>query len=371
MFNIVFILLYFLVMSVFSFYTGKSIRSFINEYNLYPIKKDRDIHKNRIPSSIGTGFLIILIVGTIFYHKSFVNVVDYIALIFTSTIIVVLGFLDDLNALSSIKKLLFQIIAIGVFLYFNEHLIINNLNLFLGITEISRILSIILTLFIGIIMINGLNLIDGIDGFAAIVSISCYSLYALIFWGIGSSIPFLMSILLISILAGYLPINISNTKKGFMGDSGSMFLGYMFFVLTLFFLKSDFTFVYNVIKTKSVLPLAPLSIYIIPILDTLSIYYYRISIGKRPLSADNFHIHHMMLHYINPNPIIVSLLTGAFIVIFCSLMSYVAFTYSSIIAISTYFILLFFLVVAVLYFKSKMRVRLGRRNGNVKKINLK
>lgn len=368
MYNIIFILPFIAIMALFSFFTGSNIRKFIIEYNLFPKKKDRDLHKNKVPSSIGIGFLLVFVVGTIFYHKSFVNILDYVALIETLTIIVGLGFLDDLNALSSKKKLLFQAIAIGGFLYFNEHLVVDNLNLFLGVTEISTIPAIIFTVFIGIVMINGLNLIDGIDGFAAIISIICSLWFALIFWGIGSSIPFLMSILLTAILLGYLPINISNNKKGFMGDSGSMFLGYLFFIFTLIYLQSDLTYLFNVVKNKSVLPLAPLSIYIIPILDTLSIYYYRFSIGKKPLSADNFHLHHMMLHFINPNPLIVSLITGAFVVIFCSVMSFITFSYSANIAISTYFILLFFLMVVVLYFKSKMRSQLGKINGNVQEV---
>jgi UDP-N-acetylmuramyl pentapeptide phosphotransferase/UDP-N-acetylglucosamine-1-phosphate transferase len=177
-----------------------------------------------------------------------------------------------------------------------------------------------------------------------------------------------MSILIVVITAGYLPVNISKTKKGFMGDSGSMFLGYVFFIFTLILLQSDFTFIYNIVKTESVIPLAALSIYIIPILDTLSIYYYRFSIGKKPLSADNFHIHHMMLHYINPNPVIVSLISGVFVVIFCTVMSIVTFLYSGAIAISIYFTLLLFLVLFVLHFKSKMRLELGNTNGNVEDI---
>ncbi len=355
-------------MGLFSFYTSKSVRSLIHEYRLYPERKRRDIHNELVPSSIGVGFLIVFTTGTIFYQTEFLNVIDYSALIISAAGITVLGFLDDLNALSSKRKLLFQIVCICLFLYFNQHLIVQNLHFFLGITEISFIMSIIFTVFIGIIMINGLNLIDGIDGFAAITSIVCSSLFALIFWGIGSTIPFLLSILIVAILSGYLPINISKTKKGFMGDSGSMFLGYVFFIFTLILLKSDFTFIYNIVKTHSVIPLAALSIYIIQILDTLSIYYYRFSIGKKPLSADNFHIHHMMLHFINPNPLIVSLISGVFVVIFCTVISIVTFLYSGAIAISIYFILLFFLTLYVLHYKSKMRLELGNTNGNVKKI---
>lgn len=368
MFNIIFIVPFIALMSLFSFYTSKSVRSVINEYKLYPERKKRDIHNELIPSSIGVGFLIVFTSGTIFYKTEFLNVIDYTALIITAAGITVLGFLDDLNALSSKRKLFFQIVCICLFLYFNQHLIVQNLHFFLGITEISFTMSVIFTVFIGIIMINGLNLIDGIDGFAAIISIVCSSFFALIFWGIGSTIPFLLSILIVAIVAGYLPVNISKNKKGFMGDSGSMFLGYVFFIFTLILLKSEFTFIYNIVKTESVIPLAALSIYIIPILDTLSIYYYRFSIGKKPLSADNLHIHHMMLHFVNPNHIIVSLITGVFIVVFCTVMSIVTILYSGAIAISIYFILLFFLVLFVLYYKSKMRLELGNSSGNVEQI---
>jgi hypothetical protein len=64
----------------------------------------------------------------------------------------------------------------------------------------------------------------------------------------------------------------------------------------------------------------------------------------------------------------VSLISGVFVVVFCTVMSIVTFLYSGAIAISIYFTLLSFLVLFVLYFKSKMRLELGNTNGNVEDI---
>jgi hypothetical protein len=75
-----------------------------------------------------------------------------------------------------------------------------------------------------------------------------------------------------------------------------------------------------------------------------------------------------MLHYVNPNPIIVSLITGVFVVVFCTVMSIVTFLYSGAIAISIYFTLLFLIVTYVIYYKSKMRLEIGDTNGNIEKV---
>ena len=101
MFDIIFLLPFIASMGLFSFYTSKSVRSLINEYKLYPERKKRDIHTELVPSSIGVGFLIVFTCGTIFYQNEFLNVIDYSALIISAAGITVLGYLDDLNALSS------------------------------------------------------------------------------------------------------------------------------------------------------------------------------------------------------------------------------------------------------------------------------
>ncbi len=132
MFNIIFIVPFIVLMSLISFYISKSIRSLINEYRLHPVRKKRDIHNELIPSSIGVGFLFVFIAGTIFYQSEFLNVIDYTALIISVAGITFLGYLDDLNALSSKRKLFFQIVCICLFLYFNQHLIVQNLHFFLG-----------------------------------------------------------------------------------------------------------------------------------------------------------------------------------------------------------------------------------------------
>ena len=118
MYDIIFLLPFMASMGLFSFYTSKSVRSLINEYKLYPERKKRDIHTEIVPSSIGVGFLIVFTSGTIFYQNEFLNVIDYSALIISAAGITVLGYLDDLNALSSKRKLFFQIVCICLFLYF-------------------------------------------------------------------------------------------------------------------------------------------------------------------------------------------------------------------------------------------------------------
>jgi len=154
-----------------------------------------------------------------------------------------------------------------------------------------------------------------------------------------------------------------------MGDSGSLFLGFGLYIFTLVFIQSDYSMLLNnLISSKSLLPLIPLTIFFIPILDILSIYSYRISIGKNPMIADNFHIHHMLVWFTGLNHLAVSILTGLFNVAlslaFLMISNYLIPEYT----IGIYFVFLFLLVKALNFYKPIMRAKIGDSHGNIESI---
>ena len=367
--RIFFLLLYGVVISIASNIFLRVIREILIELDLFPKQKTRDLHSMPVPSLLGFGFSFLLVVSTFFFNEIYAELINYWSFVISFVIITSLGVIDDLKALSSYKKLILQFLAIFVLLRYNDNLVIDNLNFFLGITGIPYPFNLIFTGFIGIIMINGLNIIDGIDGFAAIVSIACFSLFGAVFFMIDNEAILILAIAYVAIIIGYVPINISKTKKGFMGDSGSLFLGFGLYVFTLLFIQSDYSvFLNNFIPTQSLLPLVPLVIFFIPILDILSIYSYRISIGKNPLIADNFHIHHMLIWFSGLSHLSVSILTGLFTVTlslaFLMLSSYLIPQYT----IAAYFIFLFLLVRLLNMYKPIMRSRIGDSHGNIEDI---
>ena len=367
--SISFIILYGFVACIASNLFLQVLREIILELNLFPKQKTRDIHSKSVPSLLGLGFGFLLLLSTFFFSDIYPIYFNYWSFIISFFIVIFLGVFDDIMLLGSYKKLFFQILAIFILLSYNDHLVIDNLNFFLGITEIPEPFNLIFTGFIGIIMINGLNLIDGIDGFAAIISIACFSLFGGIFFMINNYPILILATAYVAIIIGYVPINISKTKKGFMGDSGSLFLGFGLYVFTLVFIQSDYSMLLStIISSKSLLPLIPLTIFFIPILDILSIYSYRISIGKNPLVADNFHIHHMLIWFTGLSHLAVSALTGLFLVAlslaFLMLSNYLLPQY----VIAVYFVFLFLLVRILNRYKPVMRAKIGDSHGNIESV---
>ena len=337
-------------------------------YNLFSPSKSRDLHKEPIPSILGVGFSVLFVIGTLFYSKTFENQWDYNALVASVLILMIIGLRDDLKVIKSSEKMLFQIVAISITLYYSPNLLADNLNGFLGINNIPSEISYPFTIFIGIAMINSFNLIDGIDGNAAIIGIISFICFG-VFFLISDNTPFLgISILICGMLIAYLPINFSKHKKGFMGDTGSMFLGFMLFICTLVFINTESIYLSNVIPSKSLLVLGPLSIFAIPIIDTISIYTYRIRIGKSPFAADNFHIHHMVIRLFNTSHLISSLflgLAGLLIVFFMSIIiTYMTPSWS----IFIYFLIITMCVLISFRYRQKLRNKLGLGKGNIEVI---
>lgn len=348
-----------------SYFMLDGIRQVSLTLNLYGPRKFRDLHTKPTPSILGAGFFILFVLGTFFYSNLFAEYINYDVLIVSLLIITLIGIRDDLKIIRSTEKLIFQIIAISVMLYFNPNLLADNLYGFLGIYTIPVEISFPFTVFIGLSMINSFNLIDGIDGNAAITGAISFICFGLLFW-INDNQPFFgLSLLFFGILIAYLPINFSKNKKGFMGDTGSMLVGFMLFLFTLVFINNENIYFSIVLPSKSLLVLGPLSIFSIPIIDTVSIYYYRIRIGKSPFAPDNFHIHHMVIRFFSTSHLISSLFLGLIGLINVIIMSFIVRIAPPLTSILSYFSIITIGVLISFRYRRKLRQRLGSRKGNV------
>ena len=107
----------------------------------------------------------------------------------------------------------------------------------------------------------------------------------------------LICLLIIASLSVFVRYNISKTKKLFVGDSGSLFLGFWIaYFLVIRINAIDYDGYYNIFSTK-IENLAVLSVAIIniPVLDTLRVMLVRILKRKSPFAADRNHIHHIFI----------------------------------------------------------------------------
>ena len=357
MYSFNFIVGYIIIISMIGMVMINSFRSFIITYRIFGKAKKRDFHKQPVPNSCGVVFLFLFILGLIILEP-FIEKKDLTGLIAGGFIICVTGFWDDLKIMRAYKKLFYQIIAV-VFIVIHNELAIENLHGFLGIELINPIIGLIFTTFIGVFMINAFNLIDGIDGLSGITAIISFAAFAIIFWLLDYKGYFGTCFLMIGIILSYLPFNFSNKRKVFMGDSGSMFIGYILFVMTMLVVNTANPIIDNLLFDHAVLPIVPLVIFIVPIIDSASIYLYRLSIGRSPFSADKFHLHHILLLYTNSH--LVSTLTISALLIFVIvLFSIMVFQTTTVFFISSYFVLLFSMILIINIIRIKSKEKLAK-----------
>lgn len=197
-------------------------------------------------------------------------------------IIVGVGVLDDLVGLSALPKFIFQSLAALIVIYSGIKI---DLNMALGgkITEFDY-LSMPLTFLWIVGITNAINIIDGLDGLAAGIStISAFTIGSVAFL-LGRPVEGTLALMLGFASLGFLPHNFRS--RIFMGDLGSMFLGYSLATIS----------VMGMVKISAAFSLfVPLIILAIPIFDTAFAILRRIVERKPVFEGDQKHIHHRFL----------------------------------------------------------------------------
>jgi UDP-N-acetylmuramyl pentapeptide phosphotransferase/UDP-N-acetylglucosamine-1-phosphate transferase len=204
-----------------------------------------------------------------------------------------LGLKDDILALNSFKKLMVQVLATLSLVVLGDFKVDYLFGIF-GWYQISDLISIPLTVFIFISLINSINLIDGIDGLAGGISLIVSVVYGFWFLLNAQHTFALLAFSLGGALLGFLRFNFSRTSKIFMGDTGSLVVGFLLSFFTIAFLR------YNVENMGEAFtffnaPIVAMVILIVPIFDTLRVFIVRIINGKSPFVADRNHMHHLLI----------------------------------------------------------------------------
>ena len=150
-----------------------------------------------------------------------------------------------------------------------------------------------------------------------------------------------------------------------MGDTGSLFIGFLIFLMSLLWLNNESIFLENIISSKAILPIPLLCIFIVPIIDTLSAYSYRIKIGKSPFSPDNYHLHHLSLRLFSRRHLNSSIFLNGLGLLFNVVFAIISFRLKSYILITTYFISVLIIVLYVNNLRRKLRRKLGRKASDV------
>mgnify|MGYP001355051371 CR=1 FL=1 len=258
-----------------------------NEKFLDKPNSDRASHKVSVPTFGGIAIFCGILFSIIFWIK----LGEYTVLqpILSALLIVFfIGVVDDLISLSPFKKLIGQLLAITVVIYFTD-LRINSMYGIFTIHELPYWLSLLLTSFTMVVITNAYNLIDGLDGLAASVGIVMTFFFGLLFL-INNQIEYvILSWSLTGALLGFLRFNF-HPAKIFMGDTGSLVVGFLLSVFAINIVESNIVYEeFDFTAKGSALAIA---ILIVPLFDALRVFVIRASKGVSPLAPDRNHIHH-------------------------------------------------------------------------------
>lgn len=265
----------------------------VNHHNLSEAPGKRSSHLQSTPSMGGLSFFVVLIIIIFFIKKFDVDEIG-LNLVAALTVIFIIGLKDDLAVSSPKDRLIVEVLAVSI-MFFHSGYHISSFEGFFGIFEAPKLLMDMIHILIILTIINAYNLIDGIDGLASILGIAIFSMFGLVFYRTGFDFYFLLCLSLISILSAFMLYNFSHKNKIFMGDTGSLIIGFCMAILSLKFLTMDtdqfakFTFES---ENKIFIVVAILSI---PLFDMMRVIGVRILNGKSPFEADRNHIHHLLL----------------------------------------------------------------------------
>ena len=279
------------------------ILNYCKRKRLYDLPNERKVHKNAIPRLGGISFFPSMIVAfaVCLLIISSNSGIDHPFGIWSASFLIGLaimyacGIVDDLIGLKADSKFIAQICAATLLPL--SRLYINNLYGFCGIYEIPEYVGIPLTIFIIVFVVNAINLIDGIDGLAGCISVIALAGFMIYFlhYNVFSHTYTILTAGMIGALISFLYFNLfgsseKNTKI-FMGDSGSLSLGY-----TLGFLAIKCTMdVSHIWPYRPEALLVPTTLLFVPTADVVRVTLFRLY-HKQPLfNADKNHIHHKLM----------------------------------------------------------------------------
>ena len=244
------------------------------------IPDKRKVHKKPMPRLGGLGIYAGFLLGYMIFgeHTAMMN-----SILIGSFVLLITGIIDDIKPLKAKHKLIGQIIAALIVVFYGG-ILLKDINFF-GFNISFTWSSYPITILFILGCINCMNLIDGLDGLAGGISSIFFLTIGIIAYLQGrTGLTVVITFIMLGSTLGFLVHNF-NPAKIFMGDSGSMFLGFIISVITLLGFKS--------IITSSII--IPLCILIVPILDTICAIIRRKLKGESISVPDKSHFHHQLL----------------------------------------------------------------------------
>ena len=260
------------------------IIKFAKKYSLYDVPNERKEHSRPVPTMGGIAVVVGMMTALFMWHP-FNYETQQICFFFSIAVLLSLGIMDDLKDLSAKYKFLIQT-GLATLMAISGIRITSFEGLF-GIYELPMLAQYTFTLLTIAGVTNAFNLIDGIDGLAGGLGFMSLATLGIFLTMNGDMVSALIAFSLAGGIVAFLYFNF-NPAKIFLGDTGSLVLGFSIAVLCIRLMQ---------VNTHVSLPHAPLfilGIVFIPVFDTIRVFAYRIWRGKSPFQADKTHIHHLL-----------------------------------------------------------------------------
>lgn len=252
---------------------------------------ERRSHKVSTPSLGGIGIFAGMLFSIIMWTPfNYFGDLQYILCAFI--IIFLIGAKDDIDPMSPSKKFAGELCAAAI-LVFKANIKLTSLYGIFGIFALPEWASVILSIFTIIVIINAFNLIDGINGLSGSLGLLITSTLGYWFYLVDSIELSIVAFALCGSIMAFLRYNITPASI-FMGDTGALLLGMVCSILAIQFIE-----LHNEIPgSPYTFPAAPsmaVAILILPLFDTLRVFFIRVMKGRSPFLGDRLHIHHLII----------------------------------------------------------------------------
>lgn len=253
-----------------------------NHVGAIDIPNERKVHKVPIARLGGLAIFVSFLFGYILYGEI---TTQMISILIGSFIIFLVGVFDDIKPIAAKYKFLVQLVAASIVVIYGQ-VYFNEITFIWIDLKLSLVTSYIFSILFIVAISNAINLIDGLDGLSSGIS-SIYFLTIIVICvllGKLTGLDLILSVIMLGATLGFLVYNFPPAKI-FMGDSGSLFLGFMISIISLMCFKVA-TF------TSLIIPIVTLSI---PIFDTVLAIFRRLLKGESIGTPDKEHFHHQLL----------------------------------------------------------------------------
>ena len=286
-------LLVFMVAIVVSTMAFPTVIRFAKRHNIVDNPNARKLQRVPVPILGGVVVYIGIVAGIIalfFFVKEPLLLWGLLAM----TVLMVIGIWDDIKDLSATTRFIVEILMVTLFILMTD-VYIDDFHGLWGVNQLSPWVGIPLSVFIGVGIINAVNLIDGVDGYSSGYGMLACGMFAWTFHTVWSIPMVSMAVIVTGALLPFFLHNVFGVRsKMFIGDGGTLMLG-MLMVVFLFFALSSKTNCTQLEDAGICLPAMCLAVLCVPVFDTLRVMVMRILRGKSPFRPDKTHLHHLFI----------------------------------------------------------------------------